>query len=167
MYGMHANTAFFGYCRILSILHSYRVAYGFGLVTESQVRALDTAIQQLDRQITASKEPRVNESFKEAWRSFTSRWQVQRDSWLAAGSVTRKFGFSEKVFEEYKTAFQKWQTDYQKRISGTAASPPAARPPEPSTPLFGNLFAGTGTTVVIAGLIVGGLYLYSQRKRRQ
>jgi hypothetical protein len=141
------------------------VAYGFGLVTESQVRALDTAIQALDRQITASREPRVDEPFKEAWRSYTSRWQVQRDSWLAAGSVTRKFGFSEKVFEQYKVAFQKWQTDYQKRITGTAASPPAARPPEPSKPLFGNLFAGSGTAVLIAGLIAGGLYLYTQKRR--
>lgn len=143
------------------------MAYGLGLVTESQVRALDTAIQALDRQITDSKESRVNEPFKEAWRSFTSRWQIQRDSWLAPGSVTRKALFSEKVYDEFKVALQKWQNDYQGRISGTAARPPAAVPPEPSKPLFGNLFAGSGTALLIAGLIAGGLYLYSTRQKRR
>lgn len=143
------------------------MAYGLGLVTESQVRALDTAIQQLNRQITASTVARVDEAFKESWRSFTSRWQVQRDSWLATGSVTRKFGFSEKVYEQYKTAFQKWLQDYQSRIVGAAASPAPARPPEPTKSLFGDLFAGSGTALVVAGLLLGGFYLYSQRIRRR
>lgn len=141
------------------------MAYGLGLVTESMVRALDTAIQSLDRQISASKEPRVNEPFKEAWRAFTSRWQIQRDAWLQAGSVTRKFGFSEKVYDQFKVAYQKWQADYQKRIKGTAATPPSVRPPEPSRPLFGNLFAGTGTAVLIAGAIIGGIILFQKRRK--
>jgi hypothetical protein len=136
------------------------------VITESQVRALDTAIQSLDGQISASKAPRVNEPFKESWRSFTTRWQIQRDAWLSADSVTRKFGFSESIYEQFKGSLQKWQTDYQKRIVGIAATPPAARPPEPSKPLFGNLFAGTGTTLLIVALAVGGLYLYNNQRRK-
>lgn len=135
------------------------------MILESQVRALDTAIQALDGQITASKAPRVNEPFKESWRAFTSRWQIQRDEWLGAGSVTRKFGFSESKYEQFNTAFQKWQADYQKRIVGTAAAPPKVVPPEPSTPLFGNLFAGTGTAVIIAALVVGGFLYINQRRK--
>lgn len=140
------------------------MALGIGLVTESQVRALDTAIQALDKQITASKAPLVNEPFRESWRSFTSRWQIQRDAWLQAGSVTRKFGFSETVYEQYKASFAKWQNDFQKRIKGAAATPPAAIPPAAVRPLFGNLFAGTGTTLVVAGLIVAGYLWYQQRR---
>ena len=151
---------------MISVLHPEIVALGLGLVTESQVRALDNAIQSLDKQITASKAPLVNEPFRESWRSFTSRWQIQRDAWLQAGSVTRKFGFSEAVYEQFKTAFQKWQTDFQRRFSGSAAAPPPAVPPAPSRPIFGNLFAGTGTTLVVAGLIVGG-YLWYQQSRRK
>lgn len=142
------------------------MSFGLGLVTESQVRALDASIQSLDRQIIASKEPRVNESFRESWRAFTNRWQVQRDAWLQAGSVTRKFGFSEAVYDQFKVALQKWLNDFQSRIKGAAAKPPAARPPEPSRPLFGNLFAGTGTALLIAGAIIGGLILFQRQKRR-
>jgi hypothetical protein len=141
------------------------VSLGLGLVTESQVRALDTAIQALDKQITASRAPLVNELFKESWRSFTVRWQIQRDAWLQAGSVTRKLGFSEKVYEQFKVSFQKWQTDFQKRIVGTSAAPPAVRKPEPPRPLFGDLFAGSGTVIVIAGLVVAGYLLYQKRRK--
>lgn len=143
------------------------MALGLGLVTESQVRALDSSIQSLDRQISASKEPRVNEPFREAWRAYTTRWQIQRDAWLAAGSVTRKFGFSESVYDQFRVSFLTWQADFQKRIVGTASPPPTARPPEPSKPLFGNLFAGSGTAVIVAGLIIGGVYLYTQNKSKR
>lgn len=142
------------------------MASGFGLVLESQVRALDTAIQSLDQQITASKAPLVNEPFKKSWRSFTVRWQIQRDAWLQAGDITRKFGFSEAVYESFKTAFQKWLADFQRRVSGSAKAPSPAVPPAPPRPLFGNVFAGTGTTLVIAGLILGGYLWYQQSQKR-
>lgn len=141
------------------------MAYGLGLVTESMIRALDTAIQSLDRQISASKEPRVNEPFKEAWRAYTVRWQIQRDAWLQHESVLRKALGSEKVYDQFKVALQKWQADYQRRIKGAAATPPKVRPPEPSRPLFGNLFAGTGTALLIAGAIIGGIILFQQRRK--
>jgi hypothetical protein len=136
------------------------------VILESQVRALDTAIQNLDRQISDSKEPRVNEPFRESWRAYTTRWSIQRDEWLGAGSLTRKFGFSESVYNQFREAFLKWQTDYQKRIVGTAAAPPPAKAPTPETsPLFGGFFAGTGTTLVWAALIIGGIWFINKNRR--
>jgi len=134
------------------------------VILESQVRALDTAVQALDKQITASKAPRVDEAFREAWRGYTSRWQIQRDEWLNAPSVTRKFGFNEDRYNDFKNAFAKWEADYQRRIVGAAAPPPAVRPLEPSSPLFGNLFAGSGTAIIITALVIGGFYLLNKRR---
>lgn len=134
------------------------------MILESQVRALDTAVQALDKQITASTAPRVNDAFKEAWRGYTSRWQIQRDEWLFAPSVTRKFGFNEDRYNDFKTALGKWLADYQKRIVGAAAAPPAVKPPEPSKPLFGNLFAGSGTAIVITALVIGGFLFINKRR---
>lgn len=136
------------------------------------MRSLDTAIQSLDAQITASKSSRVNEPFKKSWRAFTARWAVQRDSWLSAGDITRKFGFSEDTYEQYRSAYQRWLADYQNRIVGQAAKPPAAVAPTPSqpiikTPLFGNLFAGSGTALLLTALLLGGVYLiYTQKGKR-
>lgn len=134
------------------------------MILESQVRALDTAVQALDKQITASTAPRVNDAFKEAWRGYTSRWQIQRDEWLNAPSVTRKFGFNEDRYNDFKTALGKWLADYQKRIVGAAATPPAVKPVEPSTPLFGNLFSGSGTAIVITALVIGGFLFINKRR---
>lgn len=139
------------------------------VILDSQVRSLDTAIQSLDAQISASKSPRVNESFKESWRAFTSRWAIQRDAWLSAGDITRKFGFSEDTYEQFKSAYQRWLADYQKRIVGVATKPPPAVAPTPSqpiikTPLFGNLFAGSGTALLLTALLLGGVYIIYTKK---
>lgn len=136
------------------------------MILESQVRALDLAVQALDKQITASTAPRVNEAFKEAWRGYTSRWQIQRDEWLLAPSLTRKFGFNEDTYNDFKKAFGKWEANYQQRIVGAAAPPPVVSPPEPSTPLFGNLFAGSGTAIVITALVIGGFLFINKRRSR-
>lgn len=133
------------------------------MILESQVRALDTAVQALDRQISASTAPRVNEAFKEAWRGYTSRWQIQRDEWLGGG---RKWGFNEDRYNDFKNAYGKWLADYQQRIVGAAAPPPVVSPPEPKTPLFGNLFAGSGTAIVITALVIGGFLFINKRRSR-
>lgn len=137
------------------------------MILETQVRALDTAIQQLDAQITSARDPRVNEPFREAWRAYTARWQVQRDSWLGAGDITRKFGFSESTFENYQAAYQRWLADFQKRIAGAARRPPPAALPIAPTSFFGSMFQGTGTLILTA-LIVGGVYyIYKTKGNRK
>jgi hypothetical protein len=136
------------------------------VILETQVRALDTAIQALESDIASASSPSVNESFRKSWRAFTSRWQVQRDAWLGAGDITRKFGFSESTFEAYRLAHQKWLADYQRRITGPAATPPVAQAPVVSPSFFSTVFAGSGNTMLIAALIVGGLYfVYKQQEK--
>lgn len=135
------------------------------------MRSLDTAIQQLDAQITASKEPRVNEPFRESWRAFTSRWQIERDSWLGSG-IARKLGFNEERFEAFRAAYLKWQADFQKRITGAAVSPPVAPAPtvpkETSIPVFGGgFFAGLGTSLVWAALAIGGIWWFLTKNKEK
>lgn len=138
------------------------------MILESQIRALDTAISNLDRQITLSKESKVDTAFKKSWRGFTSRWQIQRDSWLGS-AASRKIGFNESRYNDFQTAFGKWQTDFQSRISGPALPPPIAIKPtvKPSitSSLFGDLFEGSGTVLVIAACIVGGFIYLSKRRK--
>lgn len=134
------------------------------MILESQVRALDTSIQSLDKQITESTESLVNEPFKESWRSYTTRWQIQRDSWLGSG-FTRKFGFNESRYNQFRDALLKWQADFQRRIKGEAVSPPKAQAPEPESSLFGGFFAGTGK-LAWAALAIGGVWLFTKYRRR-
>lgn len=137
------------------------------MILETQVRALDTAIQSLDQQITLSNQPRVNKAFKDAWRQYTARWQVQRDSWLGAGDITRKFGFSEDVFNQFKDGYRKWLADYQQRIPSSALRPPAAPAQQPGviSSVFNSLFAGSGTALLVTALIIGGvIYILHEKK---
>jgi len=138
------------------------------VILESQIRALDKAIQALDRQITESRTPSVDEPFRKSWRLFTTRWQIQRDEWLQPGSTARKSFFSESRYESFKAAALKWLANYQKRIKGASAPPPkvAPVPPRPpSTSIFGNLFAGTGTAAIVTAIVIGGFF-FIQNKRR-
>lgn len=134
------------------------------MVLETEVRALDTAISQLEREISAARASGVNEPFREAWRAFTARWQIQRDAWLGAGDITRKFGFSESVYNDYRAGYLRWLADFQKRIAGAAATPPRAIAPPPSMSLFGGLFAGSGTTLLLTAVVVGGVFYASKQK---
>ena len=137
------------------------------MIVESQVRALDNSIQALDEQITSSRSTRVNEPWREAWRGFTTRWQIQRDSWLGASSVIRKFGFNESTYESYRFQLLKWQKDFQKRIEGAAPSPPKVVPPETPWSLTSIFLGGNTTTLLLTALILGGVYyIYKQKGQK-
>jgi hypothetical protein len=97
------------------------------IVTPSEiadrVAGIDRAVQNLDAQITRNKEPLIDERFREAWRDFTLRWQMQRDAFESAGS--RVFASrAVPILDDWTAAVRRWLADFQRRIRG-AASPPA------------------------------------------
>jgi hypothetical protein len=127
---------------------------------ESMVRALDTAIHSLDNQIRASTEPRVNELFREAWSSFMSRWQIERDNWL--GSVWSRMFASQFAsrFEDYKLAYQRWVNDFQQRVPGALSVPLA----ESESSFFGLPELSAQTVLLLAGIVVG-FWLFTKGKK--
>ena len=99
------------------------------IVTPSEiadrVAGIDRAVQDLDAQITRSKEPRVDERFREAWRDFTVRWQMQRDAFESAGS--RLFASrAMPILDDWTAAVRRWLADFQGRIGGAASPPPSS-----------------------------------------
>jgi hypothetical protein len=97
------------------------------IVTPSEiadrVAGIDRAVQNLDAQITRNKEPRVDERFREAWRDFTLRWQMQRDAFESAGS--RLFASrAVPILDDWTGAVRRWLADFQRRIRGAASPPP-------------------------------------------
>jgi len=127
----------------------------------SRVRALDIAIQSLDAQISISKEARVNEAFKESWKSFVSRWQIDRDNWL--GSTWSRMFASQIAprLDDFQLAYQRWLENYQKRIPGTARVPKAI----PET-YFGLQGLSIQTVILLAGLAIGGYWIVARRKKQ-
>jgi hypothetical protein len=96
------------------------------IVTPSEiadrVQGIDRAVQNLEAQIAASHEPRVDERFRKAWRDFTLRWQMVRDSFDSTGS--RLFASrAVPVLDDWTAAVRRWHTDFQRRITGVAAAP--------------------------------------------
>ena len=99
------------------------------IVTPSEiadrVAGIDRAVQDLEAQITGSKEPRVDERFREAWRDFTVRWQMQRDAFDSAGS--RLFASrAMPILDDWTAAVRRWVADFQGRIRGAASPPPSS-----------------------------------------
>ena len=97
------------------------------IVTPSEiadrVAGIDRAVQNLDAQITRSKEPRVDERFREAWRDFTVRWQMQRDAFESAGS--RLFASrAVPILDDWTAAVRRWVGDLPRRRRGAAGAPP-------------------------------------------
>jgi hypothetical protein len=128
----------------------------------SRVRALDTGIQSLDHQISSSSEKKVNESFREAWKGFVSRWQIERDNWL--GSAWSRLFATQFVsrFDDFRSAYQNWLSDFQRRIPGTVAVPLVT----PQSSFFGLPELSMQTVLILTGLAVG-FFIYNQRKKNK
>jgi hypothetical protein len=92
-----------------------------------RVNGIERAIRNLDAQISASREPRVDERFREAFRDLTVRWQMVRDSfesWGSRLSASRAIP----VLDDWTQAVRRWHADFQRRITGPAApAAPSAR----------------------------------------
>jgi len=111
------------------------------IVTPSEIaarlQAIDRAVGNLDQQISTSNAPRVDERFKQAWRGFTQRWQITRDTYQAGDWTTRSA--ASRIMprlDDFETALGRWLADFQARVSGTAAPPPVTlkpQAPEPSS----------------------------------
>jgi hypothetical protein len=131
------------------------------IVTPSEisdrVQGVDRAIGGLDVQITASREPRVNAAFRQAWRDFTARWQMVRDSFQSWGSRLSA-SRAMPVLDDWSAAFRRWLADFQQRIGGAAAPPAPALPPTPSPTSPLTISApGPRFTMLLLAAAVGAL----------
>lgn len=120
----------------------------------NRVTALDNAVRALDRQVDASKAPRLNVPWRSEWDAFQRRWAVARDSFASWGS--RLFATRvQPILEEFERSYRWWARDFQRR---TGVSAEGAKPVEQTglVPSWAYLLAAAAIAAVV--LKKGGVF---------
>lgn len=122
----------------------------------NRVAALDDAISLLDGDVRASKAPKLDTAWREAFDGFVRRWAVQRDTFASWGSrlfATRVMP----ILDDFEASYRAWAKQYQKRTN----TAPRVAEPAPVTGMTESLVPSE-LWYLLAG--VAAFYIFTNRR---
>lgn len=131
-------------------------------ISSSRVQALERAIKQLDKEVRATKAPRINTAWRRGWSGFVQRWQIERDSYASWGDKLSPIEGGARL-DAFGNNYLWWAASFEER-TGSAVKPTT---PEPDQDLSDDLGDAIGNIVPTpVWLIVGAgvlVFAYSRR----
>ncbi len=133
-----------------------------GFTSSDEIRganeALDKSILRLAQAIKASKSPRVNKDFRDAFDSFRARWANFSGGQTYEGGRWSAYSWGYR-YDDFLAAYERWFTQYQLRKLGTDpdATPSTVQPMSLLDEWLGRRGGdggSSGTAWVIAGAVV-------------